>query len=129
MQVKLTPLSASDGRLQPRRLVRLRASFQDEDAGTFDAIVTDLSEKGCRIEGGGELEEGDHFLIRLPGLEARACRVVWVDRSEAGCEFETPLYRGERELVRAQSGPAGKLRPGIFGRPSPPPVRPPRGGS
>jgi hypothetical protein len=117
MQVKLTPLGGSDGRLHPRRLVRLRARFQDPGAGTVEAVIVDLSEKGCRLEGGGELEEGDQLLIRLPGLEARPCRIVWVSPGEAGCEFDSPLYPGERELVRAQGGALNKIRPGIFGRP------------
>jgi hypothetical protein len=116
MQVKLTPLGGQDGRLQPRRLVRLRARFEDHGAGVVEAVVTDLSEKGCRLEGGSDLGEGDQLLIRLPGLEARACRIVWVDRREAGCEFETPLYRAEHELVRAQSGAPNKVRTGVFGR-------------
>jgi hypothetical protein len=116
MQVKLTPLGGTDGRLQPRRLVRLRARFEDHGAVAVEAMVTDLSEKGCRLEGGGELGEGDQLLIRLPGLEARACRIVWVDRSEAGCEFETPLYSAEQETVRAQGGTQSKVRKGVFGR-------------
>ena len=119
MQVKLSPLSGSDDRLHPRRLVRLRARFQDRAAGTVDAIVVDLSEKGCRIEGGGELEEGDQLLIRLPGLEARPCRVIWVTAGEAGCEFASPLYPGERALVHAQCGGLNKIRSGVFGRPMP----------
>jgi hypothetical protein len=116
MQVKLTPLGGLDGRLQPRRLVRLRARFENHDAGAVEAMVTDLSEKGCRLEGGGELGEGDQLLIRLPGLEARACRIVWVDHKEAGCEFDIPLYRAEHELVRAQGGASNKVRTGVFGR-------------
>jgi hypothetical protein len=119
MQVKLSPLSGLDNRLHPRRLVRLRARFQDPAAGAVEAIVVDLSEKGCRLEGGGELGEGDQLLIRLPGLEARPCRVVWVTQHEAGCEFDMPLYPAERELVRAQNGALGKVRPGVFGRPIP----------
>jgi len=63
--------------------------------------------------------KGDQFLIRLPGLEARTCRVVWVDREEVGCEFETPLYPGEHALVRSQDGAKGKVKSGVFGRPSP----------
>ena len=119
MQVKLSPLGGQDGRLHPRRLVRLRARFQDPGAGVVDAVVVDLSEKGCRIEGGGELEEGDQLLIRLPGLEARPCRVIWVAPHEAGCEFDMPLYPAERDLVRAQNGSGGKVRTGVFGRPVP----------
>src|SRR4051812_43686764 len=115
MQVKLTPLGGPDGRLQPRRLVRLRARFEDQGAGMIEAVVTDLSEKGCRLEG-GDLGEGGQLRIRLRGLGARACRIVWVDRREAGCEFETPLYRAEHELVRGQSGTSNKVRTGVFGR-------------
>ena len=121
MQARLTPLSGSDDRLHPRRLVRLRARFQDHGAGAVEAFVVDLSEKGCRLEGAGSLDEGDTFLIKLPGLEAKACRVIWVDREAVGCEFETPLYRGERELIRAQAGPVNTVRKGVFGRPSPVP--------
>jgi hypothetical protein len=39
-----------------------------------------------------------------------------VQRREIGCEFETPLYRGEREMVQAQGGPARRVKTGIFGR-------------
>jgi hypothetical protein len=119
MQAKLTPLNGSDDRLHPRRLVRLRARCEDAGARALQAYVVDLSEKGCRREGAGTLDEGDTFLIRLPGLEARPCRVVWVDRDTVGCEFDTPLYSGERELVRAQGGPVNKVRTGVFGRPTP----------
>jgi hypothetical protein len=116
MQVKLTPLSAGDGRLHPRRSLRLRASLRDPGRDALDAIVVDLSESGCRLEGVDSLEEGDRFLIKLPGLEARSCRVAWVRRREIGCEFDTPLYRGERETIQAQVAPAKREKTGIFGR-------------
>ncbi|MDB5722474.1 MAG: hypothetical protein JWP15_3092 [Alphaproteobacteria bacterium] len=114
--MKLTPLRRNDDRMHPRRLVRLQAQFKDPGTGDIHAFVADLSETGCRLDGVDSLEEGDQFLIKLPGLEAKACRVAWVKRREAGCEFETPLYAGECDEIRAQSGSRKAERSAHFGR-------------
>jgi len=115
MQVKLTPLGRDEHRLHARRLVRLRARFE-KPAGTIHAFIVDLSETGCRIDGVESLEEGDALLIELPGIEAKRCRVAWVGRYEAGCEFETPLYPAERDMLKKSSAKVHKPSEAGFGR-------------
>jgi hypothetical protein len=116
VQVKLTPLHTAEDRLHPRRRVRLRARFDDPGVDAFDALVVELSERGCRIKGADWLQEGDRFLIKLPALEARAGRVAWVGDREIGCEFDTPLYRGECATAQAPTAQPRREKTSQFGR-------------
>lgn len=70
----------------------LRAGFRRRGYDVAKADVLDLSETGFRVDSALTLGPGSEVVLRLPGLEAKAARVVWAVGFEAGCEFETPLY-------------------------------------
>ncbi|HOB13493.1 MAG TPA: PilZ domain-containing protein [Novosphingobium sp.] len=53
--------------------------------------VQDISKFGARIEGVFLVHEGDHFFVKLTGMESIEARVAWVEDFQFGCEFEKPL--------------------------------------
>lgn len=68
--------------------------------------LRDISRFGARIAGVFLVQVGDHFFIRLPGLDSIEARVAWVRDFEFGCEFIQPLHEAVLEF---------RLRPGIPG--------------
>jgi hypothetical protein len=77
-----------------------------EGAGRGTVNVVDLSPSGVKIESHLTLYAGDFIWLKLPGLEPWRTRVVWVNRHEAGCEFEHPLHPAvfDRVVASAKSG-------------------------
>ena len=80
-------------RLAPRVKVNLGgANLREPGARRAPAVVQDLSTHGFRTDWPYKLEVGDLVWLTLPGLEARAATVAWVNGFEVGCKFETPLH-------------------------------------
>lgn len=53
--------------------------------------ICDISTLGARVQGVFLVREGEHFFIKLPGLDSIEARVAWVTDFEFGCEFLQPL--------------------------------------
>lgn len=99
---ELSVVSGTDARRSPRRIVNLAAALRDEGTSSWPVRIFDISEEGCRIETDAAIETGANVLIKLPGFEAKRSSVRWVKESQAGCEFEIPLYAAEIELMTKQ---------------------------
>jgi hypothetical protein len=99
MEATVSTLASSEQRQSARRLVNFAAALREEGAKSTQARVTDLSEGGCRLRCDEPVEAGSEIWVKLPGLEAKRARLVWVEGENAGCEFETPLYQSEIDAL------------------------------
>jgi hypothetical protein len=113
---QLAILTATDGRRSERRQVNLAASLREPGAIVSDVEVLNLSTDGFMAASEMALEVEQLLYLKLPGLEARKCRVVWTEEGKAGFQFSTPLHRGELEqlvstarkpIPRGHFGPQG----------------------
>lgn len=77
----------------------MEASLRASGEKPFRVEVRDLSVSGFRIESFVDLKAGDRIWLRLPALEARHARVVWVEGYQAGCAFEAPLHPAVLEMI------------------------------
>lgn len=75
------------------RLDRLKAKCRMSNRSVAELRIADISAAGCMAERRAlSMRQDDRVLIKLPGLEYRPAKVVWIDDDNAGIEFETLLY-------------------------------------
>ncbi|MGZ8282612.1 MAG: PilZ domain-containing protein [Allosphingosinicella sp.] len=110
---QLAILPVPEGRRAERRMVNLAARLRDPGASMADIEVLNLSIAGFQAQGDFALEAGSHVWLKLPGLEAQGCTVVWVENGKAGFEFTSPLHPATLELL-VSSG-RKPIRKGHFG--------------
>lgn len=82
-----------DKRWAWRRGIALEADLADGAELIGRATITDISEEGCRIHfssGTDPVRDRVHTL-KITGLEAIACYVIWCSDGRAGVEFSQPL--------------------------------------
>jgi hypothetical protein len=116
LMAKLADMPASNGRSEPRRIVNIAARLDKRALPFSDVCVVDLSPDGCRLTVSGSIEAESAVWLKLPGIEAIACRIVWVEGREAGCSFQRALHDSELEQLRAKPR-IERLQPGgTFGR-------------
>ena len=96
---QLAILPVPDGRQAERRIVNLAARLRDPGAQVADVEVINLSTSGFMAEGEIGLEPGSHAWLKLPGLEPRNSKLVWVKDGKAGFEFCSPLHPGTIDLL------------------------------
>ena len=99
MKATLSSLAPNEQRQSRRRLVNFAAALSEEGAQTAPVGVSDISEGGCRLQCDEQFLEGSEMWLKLPGLEARRIKVIWSGERALGCEFETPLYPAEIEIL------------------------------
>lgn len=58
-----------------------------------DAVITDISTGGCRIENWSTAPRiGDQVVVRPQGLEGLPGTICWVKHNAVGVQFDRPLY-------------------------------------
>ncbi|MFL6844183.1 MAG: PilZ domain-containing protein [Allosphingosinicella sp.] len=114
IDAELSQIPITDGRKAERRIVNLAAALREDGAKSAKIVVRDISVGGFKAEAAEPLEEGSEVWLKLPGLEAKRSRVVWVRDKDIGCEFEWPLHPRELDVIVA---PAPRRIPkGVFRR-------------
>lgn len=95
-----------------RSRVLVACSFRERSRSAVDARISDLNERGCRLESPLMPMPGSHIWVRLPGLESQGALVVWSSGSNVGIEFEQALhpavarrFTGEDSAIYQQSMP------------------------
>ena len=88
----------ADGRRIERQPFEAGVQFR---SGTRRASVTvhDLTRFGARVSGVFLTSVGERIWIRLPGIEPREARVIWVEDFDFGCEFALPLNEFVTEAI------------------------------
>lgn len=100
---QLAVLPAAEGRRAERRIVNLAASLREEGATVADAEVLNLSTHGFMAQSDLPLQAGQYLFLKLPGVEAMSCKVVWVEDGNAGFEFTSPLHPATLDQLTAAS--------------------------
>ena len=116
---QLATLPAAEGRRAERRVVNLAASLREPGAAVADAEVLNLSASGFAATSALPLEAGQSVYLKLPGLEAQKCLVVWVDGDKGGFQFVSPLHPAEVEQIVSAGRkpiPRNHFGPRRFGR-------------
>jgi len=98
---QLAVLPAAEGRRTERRMVNLAASLREPGATVADAEVRNLSIDGFMADCDIPLEPGQHLFLKLPGVEALSCTVVWIDGGKVGFEFTAPLHQATLDQLTA----------------------------
>jgi hypothetical protein len=114
INAELSQLPITDGRKAERRIVNLAAALREEGAKNATIVVLDISMGGFRAEVSEPFDDGSEVWLKLPGLEARRSKVVWMRGNEAGCEFEYPLHQQELDTIVAPK--PRRIPKGVFGR-------------
>lgn len=99
----MAPDGGTIARRSRRMDVDLGAGLRQRGAASVAAQVLDLSIDGFRARTCLELGKGDDVWLRLPGLEALAARVVWIDGTLIGCAFARPLHSAVLEMIIARA--------------------------
>ncbi|MBC2778556.1 PilZ domain-containing protein [Parasphingopyxis marina] len=81
-----------DKRAAGRKDVDLRVGFRKAGYDAAKADVRDISSRGFKIDTAMIVGEGTEVWLKLPGVEPKHAKVVWVNGFQAGCEFMTPFY-------------------------------------
>ena len=96
---QLAILPVTEERKAERRIVNLAARLREPGASLQHVEVVNLSSTGFLAQGDLALEIGTQIWLKLPGLEPKSGRVVWVEEGKAGCEFASPLHPADVELI------------------------------
>jgi len=100
-KAQLAILPTPEGRTSERRVVNLAASLREPGASLVDIEVVNLSTGGFAAVSDRRFEIGSRVWLKLPGIEATHCHVVWVEEGKAGFEFVTPLHPATLDLALA----------------------------
>jgi hypothetical protein len=111
---QLAILPVPDGRQAERRIVNLAARLRDPGATLSDIEVVNLSTTGFMAQGDIQLDPGSHAWLKLPGMEPRNSKLVWLKDGKAGFEFVTPMHPGTLELLVVNDRQPGKPKK-LFG--------------
>src|SRR5215217_201929 len=95
IKARLQPITRSEQRAAPRRLVNLGTHLRSAAAAGSDVRVQDLSQQGCRVTVPGTFEEGDQAWLKLPGLETIGCTIIWAEDGDVGISFHRRLHEAE----------------------------------
>ena len=95
--------NTTGGRRSERRIWTVEVQFR-AGARRASVQIDDISQFGARIQGVFLVHQGDHFFVKLPGMESIEARVAWVSDFEFGCEFVRPLNPAVLEAKIAAQG-------------------------
>ena len=84
------------------------------DCQHIDVLIRDLTIAGCRMLCPVDLDEGGQWMIDLPGLGTRSCRIGRSHRQGIRCEFQDPLDFTQIEKSRAAHRASGGTVPWAF---------------
>ncbi|HEX6072992.1 MAG TPA: PilZ domain-containing protein [Sphingomicrobium sp.] len=73
---------------EPRRAVDLGAIVRRNDGSRHNVSVSEMSYRGCQVEGGPEFEIDERFTLVLPCCGESSAKVRWVSPGRAGVRFE-----------------------------------------
>ncbi len=80
-----------------RKPLSVRATFRIRGYEKANADILDLSTTGFKVDSAMSLAEGSEVWLKLPGMEARPAKVMWVSPLYAGCMFHTPIHEAVLE--------------------------------
>lgn len=82
----------TERRRHGRAPLGITVAMRERSRSAHDVRLVDFTALGCRIEGALVIDRGAQLFIKLPGLESQPVRLVWLEGSQAGFEFEAQLH-------------------------------------
>ena len=83
--------AAQEDRSAPRLRVAVPATLRPTGGHGFSTVVNDLSLGGFSAQCVNRLAIGSLCWLKLPGLEALQCEVIWWQSNLVGCAFQNLL--------------------------------------
>lgn len=75
----------------PRCKIAARIQMRRSGSKKSNADILDISRTGFQLDCTLYLNEGERFLVLLPGMQPLAAIAVWRDDYRTGCKFENPI--------------------------------------
>lgn len=92
-------------RRETRYSIAVNGRYRKGTGVRFDIALRNLSEYGCQFADlVGRLQKGDEITLRIGEIGPIPSRVKWVEKRQAGVEFEDPLYPSVLEHILAHGG-------------------------
>jgi hypothetical protein len=94
-------------RRMPRAMIN-RDGFLRVESVVYPVTVLDISPAGARTRSATPPAPRGPASLRLPGLEAIGCRICWINDSDAGLKFNSPIeMRTLAEWIKGLEHDAG----------------------
>lgn len=94
-----------DLRREQRYSITAHGRYRKGTGVRFDIAIRDLSEYGCQFADlVGRLQKDDEITVRIGEIGPIPSRVKWVEKRQAGVEFDEPLHPSVLEHVIAGGG-------------------------
>ena len=92
-------------RREPRYSISTSGRYRRGTGIRFDISIKDLSEYGCQFyDIVGRLEVGDAITLRIGQIGPLHAKVRWIEKRQAGVEFDQPLYPAVLDHIIADGG-------------------------
>lgn len=76
-----------------RARIRIPGTIRTDDGSEHAATVLDLSQDGCRLQGGGDLAKGQGISLAIGTMAPVSAQVKWRYRENRGISFVRPLAK------------------------------------
>ncbi|MBX7541118.1 PilZ domain-containing protein [Qipengyuania sphaerica] len=94
-----------DLRREQRYSITVNGRYRKGTGVRFDIAIRDLSEYGCQFADlVGRLQKDEEITIRIGEIGPIPSRVKWVEKRQAGVEFDEPLHPSVLEHIIAKGG-------------------------
>jgi len=120
LQAQLESMRQSpDGRLQPRKKLRLLTEARSSHSGAVDVLILDISPTGMLVQSDLPLEQGETIEIELPRAGVRQAEIVWSSDKFFGCSFATPIASAAVSAALLKGLPGETVAPATPGPSAP----------
>jgi hypothetical protein len=75
----------------PRCKIAARVQMRKSGFNKSNTDILDISRTGFQLDCSLHLNEGERFLVFLPGLQPLSATAVWRNTYRTGCKFENPI--------------------------------------
>lgn len=92
-------------RREKRYSITVAGRYRKGTGVRFNIAIKNLSEFGCQFADlVGRVQEGDEITIRIGDIGPIASQVKWIEKRQAGVQFEQPLHPSVLEHIIAEGG-------------------------
>ena len=92
-------------RREKRYSITVDGRYRKGTGVRFNVAIRNLSEYGCQFADlVGRVRKGDVITIRIGEIGPIVSQVKWIEKRQAGIEFEQPLHLSVLEHIIAEGG-------------------------
>lgn len=82
----------TERRRHGRAPLGIMVAVRERSRSASNARLVDFTALGCQVDGVVVVQRDAQIFVKLPGLESQPARIVWLEGSRAGLEFEAQLH-------------------------------------